>query len=114
MPPQRSLVTFPHTKSEWWIRRAQGRLFNLQLQDKLMRSLSDTFTGTYASEYLRQKSAGKWDIKSAVIRANKASALTIGRLGAQEGIPWDDEIDQLNADFSDPEISTPSFGDQIV
>ena len=31
----------------------------------------DTFTGAYASEYLRQKEAGQWDIKRAVNRANK-------------------------------------------
>ncbi|KAL9098947.1 MAG: hypothetical protein Q9163_005483 [Psora crenata] len=66
----------------------------------------DTFTGAYASEYLRQKEAGKWDIKSAVDRANKAAALTITRLGAQEGIPWADEIDRFDAPFNDPDIPT--------
>jgi hypothetical protein len=66
----------------------------------LTNAASDTFTGAYASEYLRQKAAGNWDIKSAIVRANKASALTIGKLGAQEGIPWADEIDQFEADLN--------------
>jgi hypothetical protein len=34
-----------------------------------------------------------------VTRANKASALTVGRFGAQKGIPWSDEIDDLEAEF---------------
>ena len=66
----------------------------------------DTFTGAYSSDYLRQKEAGKWDIKQAVIRANKAAALTITRLGAQGGIPWSDEIDRFDAPLNDPDIST--------
>ncbi|KAI1089241.1 Ribokinase-like protein [Rostrohypoxylon terebratum] len=32
----------------------------------------DTFTGEYTSDFLRQKAQGKWNIKSAVIRSNKA------------------------------------------
>lgn len=66
----------------------------------LTAAASDTFTGAYASEYLRQKTAGKWDIKSAIIHANKAAALTIGKLGAQEGIPWADEIEQFKAELN--------------
>lgn len=66
---------------------------------------SDTFTGAYASDYLRQKTAGNWDIKSAIIHANKAAALTIGKLGAQEGIPWADEIDQFEAELNVTNIS---------
>jgi ribokinase len=58
----------------------------------------DTFVGTYASEYLRQKGTGKWDIKRAVSRACQASAHTIGKLGAQEAIPWLDEIDKLQVE----------------
>ncbi|OBS29581.1 hypothetical protein FPOA_03518 [Fusarium poae] len=42
----------------------------------------DTFTGAYASDYLRQKDKGTWDIRSAVVRANKAAAITIQGLGA--------------------------------
>ncbi|XXG97841.1 hypothetical protein Hte_004155 [Hypoxylon texense] len=55
----------------------------------------DTFTGAYASDYLRQKAQGKWDIMAAVIRSNKAAAKTIQRVGAQTGIPWADEIDKI-------------------
>ncbi|KAF2228920.1 ribokinase, partial [Viridothelium virens] len=65
----------------------------------------DTFTGAYASEYIRQKEAGQWHIKRAVIRANKAAALMITKLGAQQGIPWADEIDYFDAPFKVPDLS---------
>lgn len=74
----------------------------------------DTFTGAYASEYLRQKTAGKWDIKSAIIRANKAAALTIGKLGAQEGIPWADEIDHFEAELNTTRTSELSIEEALV
>jgi ribokinase len=45
-------------------------------------------------EYIRQKQLDQWDISKAVARACKASARTIERLGAQESIPWADEIDR--------------------
>ncbi|OAL38749.1 ribokinase [Fonsecaea nubica] len=64
-------------------------------------NLRDTFTGAYAADYLRQKQMGQWDIREAVVRACKAAALTITRLGAQEGIPWMDEIDN----FEEHELS---------
>ncbi|PGH18375.1 hypothetical protein AJ79_00442 [Helicocarpus griseus UAMH5409] len=57
----------------------------------------DTFTGAYASDYLCQKETGQWDIRRAVVRANKAAALAITKMGAQKGIPWADEIDAFNA-----------------
>ncbi|KAF2015739.1 ribokinase [Aaosphaeria arxii CBS 175.79] len=57
----------------------------------------DTFTGTYASDYLQQKAGGSWDIKSAILRANKAAALAVSKFGAQEGIPWLDEIEAFEA-----------------
>jgi hypothetical protein len=53
----------------------------------------DTFVGMYAVEYLQQKHRGEWDIEKAIKHACKASARTIERLGAQESIPWIDEID---------------------
>ncbi|KAL9097518.1 MAG: hypothetical protein Q9165_000414 [Trypethelium subeluteriae] len=71
----------------------------------------DAFTGAYASEYLRQKEAGQWDIKRAVIRANKAAALTITKLGAQQGIPWADEIDRFDAPFKVPDLSVLAIND---
>ena len=49
--------------------------------------------GYYSVEYVRQKSLGKWDIRQAVERACKASARTIEQLGAQDAIPWADEVD---------------------
>lgn len=73
--------------------------------------LSDTFTGAYASEYVRQKKLQElWDIEKAVIRACKASALTICTLGAQEGIPWADEVDSF---FVDRELG-PSLDEPMA
>jgi hypothetical protein len=56
----------------------------------------DTFVGTYGVEFVKQKRMGKWDIRHAVQRACKASARTICVLGAQEAIPWADEIDPVS------------------
>ncbi|OIW27701.1 Ribokinase-like protein [Coniochaeta ligniaria NRRL 30616] len=64
--------------------------------------LADAFTGAYHSDYLRQKAKGTWDIESAVIRANKAAAMTIRSVGAQDGIPWADEIDTFDAPHKIP------------
>jgi len=72
----------------------------------LTEATRDTFTGTYASDYLRQKAELKWDIRSAVIRANKAAAITIQRLGAQQGIPWADEIDAFKAPLKNFDVTT--------
>lgn len=58
-----------------------------------------TFGGAYGAECLRQKAAGQWDIRAAIGRANKAMALTIGKLGAQAGIPLKDEIDFFDAEL---------------
>ncbi|KAJ4022744.1 putative ribokinase [Fusarium irregulare] len=49
--------------------------FDVRVKDTT--GAKDTFTGAYASEYVRQKTVGKWDIRSAVIRANKAAAITV-------------------------------------
>ncbi|KAK6506382.1 hypothetical protein TWF506_011297 [Arthrobotrys conoides] len=56
----------------------------------------DTFVGAYAVGYVRSKVQGqaKWNIAKAVKRACKASAMTIQHFGAQETIPWSDEIDK--------------------
>ncbi|KAK3687267.1 ribokinase [Podospora appendiculata] len=62
----------------------------------------DTFTGAYSSDFLRQKAKGTWDIKSAVMRVNKAAAMTIRSVGAQDGIPWSDEIDRFDALYKTP------------
>ena len=66
---------------------------------KCSHEIRDTFTGAYASEYLRQKEEGRWDIRSAAMRANRAAAITIQRFGAQNGIPWADKIDDFEAPF---------------
>ncbi|KAF2261000.1 Ribokinase-like protein [Lojkania enalia] len=53
----------------------------------------DTFVGTYGADYVKQKRKGVWDIRKAVWRACMAAARTIERLGAQEAMPWLDEIE---------------------
>ena len=72
---------------------------------------SDTFTGAYAAEYVRQqKATGTWDIKKAVDRACAAGALTVTEAGAQDGIPWADQIDK----FVQQAPKASSGGDVIV
>jgi ribokinase len=54
---------------------------------------SDTFIGTYGMEYVKRKrQSGDFDIEKAIRRACRASSRTIERIGAQESIPWSDEI----------------------
>ena len=75
----------------------------------------DTFTGAYASEYVRQKRTGEdWDIEKAVVRANKAAALTVSTLGAQEGIPWANEIDVFAVSDDAPQTAEPGISAQDV
>ncbi|OHE98390.1 hypothetical protein CORC01_06386 [Colletotrichum orchidophilum] len=74
---------------------SQCPAFDVEVKDTT--GAGDTFTGAYASDYLGQKARGVWDIRSAVIRGNKAAALTIQSVGAQAGIPWADEIDRFDA-----------------
>ena len=49
----------------------------------------DTFVGRYALEVVR----GGFDIEQAVRKANKAAAKTVERAGAQDSIPWRDELE---------------------
>lgn len=51
----------------------------------------DTFVGQYALEVVGSK-AGEFEIEDAVRRANKAAARTVERKGAQQSIPWRDEL----------------------
>ena len=53
----------------------------------------DTFVGMYAVEFIQQKKRDQWDIESAIEHACRAAARTIERLGAQESIPWLEEIE---------------------
>ncbi|EGX47255.1 hypothetical protein AOL_s00091g22 [Orbilia oligospora ATCC 24927] len=47
----------------------------------------DTFTGTYAVEYVRTKRLGIWNMATAVERACKAATATVGKLGAHDSDP---------------------------
>ncbi|KAI1165072.1 Ribokinase-like protein [Nemania serpens] len=49
----------------------------------------DTFVGQYALDVV---GAGEFDIEAAVRKANRAAAKTVEKLGAQDSIPWRDEL----------------------
>ncbi len=51
----------------------------------------DTFVGRYALEVVR--GGGGFNIEQAVRKANKAAAKTVERAGAQDSIPWRDELE---------------------
>ncbi|KAI1503926.1 Ribokinase-like protein [Biscogniauxia marginata] len=51
----------------------------------------DTFVGQYALEVVSH-GGGAFDIEAAVKKANRAAAKTVERLGAQDSIPWRDEL----------------------
>lgn len=53
----------------------------------------DTFVGSYALDAVIAKSRGtEFDIATAVSKSNKAAAKTVEKLGAQDSIPWRDEL----------------------
>jgi ribokinase len=52
----------------------------------------DTFVGRYALDAVGKKGEA-FDIEAAVKRANKAAAKTVERAGAQDSIPWRDEVE---------------------
>ncbi len=52
----------------------------------------DTFVGQYALDVVGAGSAGDFDIEAAVHKANRAAAKTVEKLGAQDSIPWRDEL----------------------
>ncbi|KAK7751554.1 putative ribokinase [Diatrype stigma] len=54
----------------------------------------DTFVGVYALEVVLASSRGvAFDVGAAVRKANHAAAKTVERPGAQDSIPWRDELD---------------------
>ncbi|KAK0718092.1 Ribokinase-like protein [Lasiosphaeria miniovina] len=53
----------------------------------------DTFVGAYALEAVAAAAAGReFDVEAAVRKANRAAARTVERAGAQDSIPWRDEL----------------------
>ncbi|KAI9822646.1 MAG: hypothetical protein M1827_000365 [Pycnora praestabilis] len=52
----------------------------------------DTFVGAYAVEVAKHAKGGNFDLQEAVEWANKAAAKTVERKGAQNAIPWLDEV----------------------
>ncbi|KAK3398562.1 Ribokinase-like protein [Sordaria brevicollis] len=53
----------------------------------------DTFVGMYALEVVTAaKGQKEFEIETAVRKANKAAAKTVERAGAQDSIPWRDEL----------------------
>ena len=53
----------------------------------------DTFVGAYAVEVVRQKRKEVFDIGKAVKWASKAAARAVERHGAQDAIPWANELE---------------------
>lgn len=53
----------------------------------------DTFVGQYALEVVSSPPGKEFDIDSAVRKANRAAARTVERKGAQDSIPWRDELE---------------------
>jgi ribokinase len=58
-------------------------------------SSRDTFVGAYAVLWVKEKQCGKWDLRSAVEYACKASARTIQKVGCQESIPWASDLSSV-------------------
>ena len=54
---------------------------------------SGAFIGAYAVEYIRQQRQEVWHIQKAVAQGCKAVARTIEQVGAQDSLPWAEEID---------------------
>ncbi|KAF2967868.1 hypothetical protein GQX73_g5711 [Xylaria multiplex] len=52
----------------------------------------DTFVGQYSLDVVGARSRGGFDIEAAVLKANRAAAKTVEKLGAQDSIPWRDEL----------------------
>ncbi|KAI1418791.1 ribokinase [Xylaria sp. FL1777] len=52
----------------------------------------DTFVGQYALDVVGAGSGSEFDIEAAVRKANRAAAKTVEKLGAQDSIPWRDEL----------------------
>ena len=53
----------------------------------------DTFVGRYALDVVAGGRGEGFDIEAAVRRANKAAAKTVEKAGAQDSIPWRDELE---------------------
>lgn len=53
----------------------------------------DTFVGSYAVSAVKNQIFPEFDIRLAVERATRASAITVQRHGAQDAIPWLDELE---------------------
>ena len=55
----------------------------------------DTFTGAYAVAAARWRADAQgqaFDIDAAIAHANRASSMTVQKMGAQSSIPWADEV----------------------
>jgi ribokinase len=53
----------------------------------------DTFVGRYALDAVGMMKGEGFDIEAAVRRANRAAAKTVEKAGAQDSIPWRDELE---------------------
>ncbi len=61
------------------------------------RAAGDTFVGQYALEVVLTPPGARFDMAAAVRKANRAAAKTVERKGAQDSIPWRDELSPVTA-----------------
>lgn len=84
-------------KGAWFASgKGKGRLVRAEEGVKVVDTTAagDTFVGAYAVDVVRSAGENKWDMKRAVEWACKAGARTVERKGAQEAIPWADEVER--------------------
>ena len=56
----------------------------------------DTFVGAYAVQWKKEKQqGGKWNLRTTVEYACKASAHIIQQVGCQESIPWASDLSPI-------------------
>ena len=68
----------------------------------------------YAAEYIRQSKENEpWDIERAVRTACATGALTVTRAGAQDGIPWRNEISNFIREAEQEALDAGSDKDRV-
>ncbi|KAI4870044.1 Ribokinase-like protein [Hypoxylon rubiginosum] len=88
----RNVVVTLGGRGVYYMGAADGRTKGLVPAEKATvvdtTAAGDTFVGRYALEVV----SGGFEIADAVRKANRAAAKTVERLGAQDSIPWRDEL----------------------
>lgn len=55
---------------------------------------SAVYAGVYAAELAKHKS--DWDIKAAVTKANRATAISSATIGYQDAVPWLNQLTEFD------------------